>query len=139
MIENWNKVVRPGDKVYHLGDVYMGDGDRFLRNFARLNGKKRLILGNHDEIKQRDRVKLDTLFEKVLLFRSFKDFGRGLMLTHVPVHPTSIIRAGEGAVNVHGHIHNKKSPKGPYFCVCVEQIDYTPIHIEDVAKKVRKL
>lgn len=137
LIQNWNSVVKPGDKVYHLGDVYMGDGERFLKNFARLNGKKRLILGNHDEIKKQGRVELHKLFEKVLLFRCFKE--HGLMLTHVPVHQSSIVRAGEGAVNVHGHIHDRPSPKGPYLCVCVEQIDYTPIHIDEVTKMARRL
>src|SRR5690349_20504161 len=123
MIDRWNKVVKPGDKIYHLGDVWMGNGGRFLSKFSRLNGKKRLVLGNHDDLKRNidGKVKLGDLFEKIYLFRAFKEFG--LMLTHVPIHQDSIIRAGEGAINVHGHIHEKPSPKGPYKCVCVEHLD----------------
>lgn len=34
--------------------------------------------------------------------------------------------------NVHGHIHQNPSPPGPYKCVCVEQINYTPINIEEL-------
>lgn len=134
MIEKWNSVVKPGDKIYHLGDVYMGDGDRMAKIFPRLNGKKRLILGNHDDLKRpMGPIKLGEVFQKIYLFRCFKEFG--LMLTHVPVHESSIVRAGEGAINVHGHIHEKASPKGPYKCVCVEQIDYTPVNIEDLRVK----
>ena len=33
-------------------------------------------------------------------------------------------------LNVHGHIHTNPSPDGPYKCVCVEQIDYTPLDID---------
>ena len=38
-----------------------------------------------------------------------------------------------------GHIHQNPSPTPMHKCVCVEQIDYTPIHIEDVrdGRKVR--
>jgi calcineurin-like phosphoesterase family protein len=131
MIQNWNSVVKPGDKVYHLGDVYMGDGEGMSKIFPKLNGRKRLILGNHDDLKRpMGSIKLGDVFEKIYLFRCFKELG--LMLTHVPVHPESIIRAGEGAINVHGHIHDNPSPEGPYKCVCVEQINYTPINIEEL-------
>lgn len=135
MIENWNSVVKPGDKVYHLGDVYMGSGGKFLERFQKLNGKKRLVLGNHDDLKRKidGKIYLGDLFEKIYLFRCFKEFG--LMLTHVPIHETSIVRAGEGAINIHGHIHEKPSPKGPYRCVCVEQTNYTPVNIEDLRIK----
>lgn len=143
MIENWNRVVKPGDKVYHLGDVYMGSGERFLKKFARLNGRKRLVLGNHDDLKRNidGKIRLGDLFDKIYLFRCFKEFG--LMLSHVPVHPDSIIRAGEGAINIHGHIHEKSVKKevlnggyehndNRYKCVCVEHINYTPVNIEEL-------
>ena len=135
MIDRWNKVVKPGDKIYHLGDVYMGSGERFLKKFARLNGKKRLILGNHDDLKRKidGKIYLGDLFEKIYLFRCFKEFG--LMLTHVPVHETNIVRTNEGAINIHGHIHEKPSPKGPYKNVSVERIDYTPVNIETLRVK----
>lgn len=129
LIENWNRVVKPGDKVYHLGDVWMGSGERAYKNIRRLNGKKRLVLGNHDDARS---APLQA-FQKICLFRSFKEFG--LMLTHVPVHPSSIIRAGEGAINIHGHIHTNPSPPGPYKCVCVEQTNYTPVNIEKLRVK----
>lgn len=46
LVENWNSRVRPQDEVYHLGDIAWGDfGLDWLR---RLNGKIRIIPGNHD-------------------------------------------------------------------------------------------
>ena len=131
MITNWNSVVKPQDKVYHLGDVLFGlDKDKWLDdNFKRLNGKKRLVVGNHDNIKV-----LAPHFQKVSLWRDFSEFG--LLLTHVPVHPSTLKethRFGPGGiVNVHGHIHQNPSPDGPYRCVCVEQTNYTPVNIEEL-------
>jgi calcineurin-like phosphoesterase family protein len=39
-------------------------------------------------------------------------------------------------MNVHGHIHSNASPDGPYRCVCVEQVDYRPINIDELRIKV---
>lgn len=47
---NWNSVVGPENLVWVLGDFSMGLQDewRVASLFARLMGRKRLILGNHD-------------------------------------------------------------------------------------------
>ena len=131
MIANWNSVVKPGDKVYHLGDVLFGvDKPAWLdANFKRLNGKKRLVVGNHDNIKL-----LGNYFSEVMLWRMFPEFG--LLLTHVPVHNSTLgesHRFGDGPMmNVHGHIHQNPAPSANHRCVSVEQINYTPINIEEL-------
>lgn len=129
MVDQWNKVVKPTDKVYHLGDVYMGlKPDRITHILHCLNGHKRLILGNHDNGK--DQV-LQRSFDKVSVWRMFPEFG--LLLTHVPVHLSALNRGENKSLkNVHGHIHQNKSPEGPYFNACVEQINYTPINIDEL-------
>lgn len=140
MEEAWNRVVKPGDKVYHLGDVAMAG--KHLHILDRLNGTKVLIKGNHD-------------MEKLSVYaKYFKDV-RGshmldkLVLTHVPVHPGSLDR---WRGNIHGHLHsyaviapayinsrgkvmydeNREDPK--YFCASVERINFTPIEFEAVNK-----
>jgi calcineurin-like phosphoesterase family protein len=137
LIENWNSVVKPGDKVYHLGDVYMGHKrENISRILSKLNGKKRLILGNHDNGK--DQV-LREYFQKIEVWRMFPEFG--LLLTHVQVHETALFRGTTGNEkdpkklrNVHGHIHNLASPTPDHRCVCVEQTSYTPVNIEELRK-----
>ena len=130
MVDNWNSVVKKGDKVYHLGDVFFGPKEDFKKLWPRLNGSKRLVVGNHDDPTF---MASGGFFQKVMLWRMFSEFG--LLLTHVPVHPSTLSESrftGDQMVNVHGHIHSNKSPEGPYKCVCVEQTNFTPVHIEDL-------
>ena len=131
MIENWNKVVKQGDKVYHLGDVWMGPSSHEQRAklMARLNGSKRLIVGNHDDIPYMSK---GGWFKDVKMWRVWND--KPLLFTHVPVHEDSIHERiiQEGGINVHGHTHEKGSPKGPYKSVCVELTNYTPVNLEEL-------
>lgn len=130
MIYEWNSRVKPGDKVYHLGDVFFGSKDEFKSMWPRLAGSKRLVVGNHDDI---EFLSSGSFFKKVYMWRVLKDFQ--MILSHVPLHTESLVRGsidGTPMLNVHGHIHEKKSPKGPYHCVCVEQTNYAPVHIENL-------
>ena len=133
MMDNWNSAVKPGDKVYHLGDVLFGENklEWITTNFPKLNGQKRLIVGNHDNIKM---MAQSGVWGKIDMWRMFPEFG--LLFTHVPVHESTLKenhRWGEGKMlNVHGHIHQNPSPTPNHRCVCVEQINYTPINIEEL-------
>ena len=106
MLENWNSVVKPGDKVYHLGDVMMGSKEEFLKFWPKLHGSKRLIVGNHDDIKW---MAQQELFAKIQMWRMFTEFG--LLLSHVPIHESGLRRgpptdeAAPMLLNIHGHIH----------------------------------
>jgi len=131
MLDNWNDTVGPNDTVIHCGDVLFGMDkvDWLTANFAKLPGKKRLVLGNHDNVKQ-----LAPFFKDIQLWIDMSD--KVLIFTHTPLHPSTLAekhRFGDGnLLNVHGHIHTNPSPDGPYKCVCVEQINFTPINIEEL-------
>ena len=132
MVNQWNSVVKPNSKVYHLGDVAMNK--KGLEYLHRCNGEKVLIRGNHD-------------LEKLHVYQEyFKDVRGchqfdGMLLTHIPVHPDSLGRWG---YNVHGHLHTNRvmnsagHPDPRYLCVCMEQLDdYTPISLEQLKKAMK--
>jgi calcineurin-like phosphoesterase family protein len=138
MMDMWNETVAPGDTIYHLGDVVYGDDSQewMKKNWNKLNGSKRLIVGNHDDIKF---LSPGGFFKKVYMWRMFPE--HRLLLSHVPLHSSSLERGAPGQginmLNVHGHIHQNSSPEGPYYNVSVENIAYTPVNIEDLAEKAR--
>lgn len=49
IIRAWNRVVQPEDIVWHLGDLAVIPVRRVAHLVERLAGRKRLILGNHDQ------------------------------------------------------------------------------------------
>jgi calcineurin-like phosphoesterase family protein len=63
IFDNWNDTVKQGDIVYHLGDVYFKKWDTRINA---LPGKKRLILGNHDDCRD---TNFDGVFSKISLWR----------------------------------------------------------------------
>jgi len=130
MIENWNRTVKPSDIVYHLGDVHFYKKEvEAYETLKALQGHKRLIVGNHDDVPQLVR---SGMFEKIMLWRVWKDFG--IIMSHIPMHVSQLElkRFGDHMINVHGHIHDQDSPEGPYRNVSVEKIGYTPINIEEL-------
>jgi calcineurin-like phosphoesterase family protein len=129
MMDNWVSTVKPNDTVIHCGDVLFGENkvEWLEANFAKLPGKKRLVLGNHDNVKF-----LSPFFKDIQLWIQMDRF----IFTHTPLHSTTLSEThrfdAEDLLNVHGHIHSNASPEGPYKCVCVEQINYTPLNIEEL-------
>ena len=132
MVERWNAVVGPHDKVYHLGDVAIAK--RSLATLERLNGKKVLIRGNHDIFKLNDYAKY---FYDIRGSHKLSDY----VLSHVPVHVDTITnRWCRG--NIHGHLHNNLiRVEGSsdnvvvdtrYINVSVERINYAPIALEAI-------
>jgi len=49
IVKKWNRTVRKKDLVFVLGDVTFGKLDETKAIISRLNGRKILIRGNHDE------------------------------------------------------------------------------------------
>lgn len=127
LIQNWNKVVKPNDIVWHLGDVVFGTdagyGESILR---RLNGDKRLIMGNHDNLKKIDYT---SFFTGVYGFWALK---HKIALSHFPLHSQQQYRY---KANIHGHLHSHNIDDPWYVNVSCEQINCTPIAWEDLKKK----
>ena len=49
LIKNWNGVVGKNDIVYVVGDFALCGKQKIIEIGQQLNGRKRLILGNHDQ------------------------------------------------------------------------------------------
>lgn len=132
IIDKWNRTVMPGDKVYHLGDVACGYGgdDKILGDLlSRLNGKKRLVLGNHDNAKS---VALQKYFEKIELWHGDKSWG--FTCSHIPL---PLFHLRDGNFCVHGHIHNNLEQDPHYINVCVEHTLYGLIHIDEIFRQMK--
>lgn len=123
--ERHNAVVGARDKVYFLGDVFLSNKERAGDLLRRLKGRKRLVMGNHDSY-----VGVEwylQYFDKVFAARPMRS--HNVVLTHIPLHPSCLNRWG---ANIHGHLHDTVIDDPRYYCVSMEAIDYTPVHLDEV-------
>ena len=119
LIDTINSVVRPKDYLYLLGDLVFGADN--LHKLGRINGDKRIILGNHDTYDIQEYTKYGKILPSLYKYKHF-------WLSHAPVHPEEL----RGRVNVHGHVHHNSLADSRYFNVCVENLRGVPISLDEL-------
>lgn len=133
LIKNWNKVVKPKDTVYVLGDVSFAGNRETKELLSRLNGRKILIMGNHDRersIHKWQELGFDWASPYPIVYNEY------IVLMHKP--PTYFNDACP-YFYVYGHVHGTpdyQSHTQTSACVSIERLNYSPVLLEDVISGV---
>ena len=103
MIANWNRVVTdPEDLTWILGDFCAGDGQRWSEILSLLNGRKAMVLGNHDNRAAAEAA--GEFLEEIAEYREIQDEGRNVVLCHYPI--VSFRDHYFSWYHFYGHTHN---------------------------------
>lgn len=146
IVDNWNRVVKPGDTVYHLGDVMLNDDYKGHDLLGALNGKIYLILGNHDTDNRIKGPAFDTQniagigFAKRLVFDKYHFF-----LTHYPTMTANFdynTSLKQMTINLCGHTHTKDRfhdwNQNPIYHCELDAHDCTPVSIEEIIEDIKE-
>ena len=134
MISNWIQRISPKDNVLHLGDVTLGPKRRVRLLKELLPGNKYLVNGNHDSRRTMRKLLDFNIFPErdKPLFKKFRGFL--LIFSHVPIykikHPLTY--------NLHGHIHQHKSPTANHINMCVEVRGYKPWRLSEILDEIEE-
>jgi len=125
MIKCWNNVVKKQDRIYHMGDFSFHDRSRIA---SRLNGKKFLLIGNHDNINN----EVLNLFEWIGTYKKIKINEQYIVLCHYPFKEWEMKQFGSW--NLFGHCHgNLQVPVDSFqLDVGVDSIGYVPKEFSEI-------
>lgn len=129
LIQNWNNIVDRSDTVYIIGDFAWKDHNYFINA---LHGKKILVLGNHDKMKQewmRNFTEVHPILRRTL-------YGQDVTMCHYCM--VTWASSVHGAWHLYGHSHGRiKEFEDCYKCdVGVDVWDYTPVPWQVIAHKM---
>lgn len=133
LVKNWNSVVGNNDIVYVDGDYALCGKQKIIEITERLNGRKRLILGNHDDasISTYREAGFEFVYNHPIVLDDF------FIVSHIP-----LVGISENApfANIFAHVHDDPAYKDcscRSFCVSAERINYTPIEFETIKKLIK--
>ena len=132
IIDNWNKVVRKEDKVIMNGDFALCGKDMVIEIGQQLNGRKTLILGNHDGASLK--TYYDAGFEMVSKYPILVD--EFFIVSHQP----QFVQSNGVYANIFAHVHNNPEYtdcSSRSFCVSAERINYTPIEFNEIIRRMK--
>lgn len=99
----WNNRVSKQDTVHILGDFSWHNATKTIEILKQLNGRKRLIKGNHDRIHASE---LKKQFESIKDYEQIKVGDQKVILCHYSIPFYNCHHYG--AIMLHGHTHNSK-------------------------------
>jgi calcineurin-like phosphoesterase family protein len=135
LMSNWNKLIKPGDTVYQVGDLAFCKNQYELEYIAdQLNGKKNIILGNHDTKKW---MLNSNKFESVSSNKLVKFDDIQIFLSHFAhrVWPKSHY----GILHLFGHSHGGLEPWGLSFDIGVDVWDFKPLNLDEIIERMKVL
>lgn len=131
LINNWNKVVSQEDIVYVNGDFCLAPKYKIKEYVSLLNGRKRLIIGNHDDygIKTYTEAGFEMVSPHPIILE------KNWIISHEPLEEIP-----ENFYSVFAHVHI--NPSYPTittnsFCTSVERIDYSPIEFRKIQQRIK--
>jgi calcineurin-like phosphoesterase family protein len=138
LIENHNRIVKPGDLVYFLGDLFWRSltQEQALSIAARLNGQKYYINGNHEERMSHKDMKKFFIWQKDLADIHPTGYPH-ITLCHYAMRVWN--GSHRGAWSLYGHSHGELEHVESglkSFDVGVDCWDYKPVSLEEVAQKM---
>jgi calcineurin-like phosphoesterase family protein len=106
IISEWNQKVRKDDLTYILGDVAFCSGQDAAKLLAQCNGRKILIIGNHDRKNLKD-YNFQQAFSEIHEYLEVVFNGVRVCLFHFPIMDFN--QQHRGSVHLHGHLHQNLS------------------------------
>lgn len=136
--EHWNKKITNADDVYILGDMCWKENEEAIQFVSTLKGKKHLILGNHDRVKDK---RYAQLFVEIIPYKEVKEFINGkqyrLILSHYPImfwnHQHRLKDNVPVNIHLYGHLHNSQEEAIYQSFIQALNNEY---HIECIARNV---
>ena len=127
ILKRWNETIAPEDTVYVVGDFALGSKTKAGDWLKKANGKKILIIGNHD---QHPRAMKAMGFDEVHYHLEVKtDSGERWLLSHFPL-PLDLVKSYDRLI--HGHHHSGPRSTGKRVNVCVDLWDFMPVSETEV-------
>lgn len=136
IIASWNDVVNKDDMIFHIGDVGLYPLVKMKKIINQLNGKKILVMGNHDDfltLNEWMECGFDEVYKYPIIYNEF------IVMQH---QPPQYINSSTPFFYIYGHVHatemyptiTKQSG-----CVSLERWDYAPVEFEHLKKCVDDL
>lgn len=129
LVANWNAIVEPTDTVFHLGDVFWKlPTNRMRAIFDSLNGRKNLVIGNHD-FGRADVLKLGWATPPEHR-RFLKVDGQKIVLDHYSGRTWA--GSNNGAIQLYGHSHGRMPSTDRGCDVGVDAWQLMPVDIDQI-------
>jgi Predicted phosphoesterase or phosphohydrolase len=124
MIQQWNSVVRRGDRVIHLGD-FAYKSKNAAEIFRRLNGERHLIRGNHDK-----RSVTEFGWASVSDLADITLDGKRIILCHYAIRSWPGFH--RGALHFFGHSHGNLPGSARCIDVGVDSVGFRPLELDEI-------
>jgi len=145
IIERWNSIVKPNDRVIHLGDIMLNDNEKGIECLKRLNGEICLIYGNHDSLTRQKLIQSEC--QSIISLGYAHMFKHGKMSIYLSHYPTLTANYDEKyfsqhVLALHGHTHQQANfmyPNNPFcYHVGMDSHNCTPVSLDEIICEVRQ-
>jgi calcineurin-like phosphoesterase family protein len=147
LIRRYNERIGMNDNVLWLGDAFLCYFEKAKNIMDRLNGRKFIILGNHD----RSVKSLSSLgFELIIDGASLNIAGRACRFSHYPYANVGHNKGEDdrylekrperkkGEILIHGHTHKNQQVFENMIHVGVDAWSYFPVMYDELAQLIQK-
>lgn len=138
LVASWNAVVGAEDTVWHLGDfAYRCNEAHAARIFARLNGRKFLVRGNHEKLGARLPWDADVVDVARVQVPLPEGGTQGIWLSHYAHRTWPHLHRGD--IHLYGHSHGSLPGTAASTDVGVDCWAWQPVTLERIRRRLSEV